>query len=171
MAASARVSEPRRDTEPVLAARARAYLVRVLIVCIWASYPALGKIALRDVPPFLVATIRCALASAFLVALLLRSTTTALTAHLFPPPHLASPVVWTIVVFPAVVGALAHVWWYRAVDVAGPSVAAIFINLQPVVGVLIAWSLLGEDIGGWQLGGGALVIAGVALTGTARTNR
>ena len=295
------------------AVRARAYVVLVVIVCIWASYPVLGKIALRDVPPFLIATIRCALASAFLVALLLRSTgtplhgvtpasirafvvlglagywlstqfsylgyyfttaanavilqaatpilvavgarwylgerlariqqvgigvsvagvlfvitngrlallrpeelrtgdlitlgaltgwafytvygkrvmrehspelattaayvfgtlamipTAALTAHLFPPPRLASPVLWTIVVFQAIVGALAHVWWYRAVNVVGPSVAAIFINLQPVAGVLLAWSVLGEDVGLWQIGGGALVIAGVGLTGAVRT--
>ena len=294
------------------AARVRAYLLLVLIVCIWAAYPVLGKVALRDVPPFLLALLRCALASAFLIALLLRSTTTplhgvtsaalraflvlgltgywlstqfsylgyyyttaanavilqaatpvmvaigaryylgerlarvqqvgiavsvagvlfvitngrlallrpeelragdlitlgaltgwafytvygkrvmrehspelattaayvfgtlamiptaALTAHLFPPPRLTSPGLWAIVVFQAVVGALAHVWWYKAVNVVGPSVAAIFINLQPVVGVLLAWSLLGETIGSWQLGGGALVIAGVALTGTAR---
>jgi drug/metabolite transporter (DMT)-like permease len=291
---------------------ARAYLVLVLVVCIWASYPALGKVALRDAPPFLVALIRCAIASAFLVALLLRSSaaplhgltpaafraflvlglsgywlstqfsylgyyfttaanavilqsmtpvmvaigarvylgerlervqqlgiavsvigvlfvitngrlallrpeelragdlitlvaltgwatytvygkrvmrehspelattaayvlgtlamipTAALTAHLFPLPRLSSATLWTIVVFQAVVGALAHVWWYRAVNAVGPSIAAIFINIQPVVGVILAWLILGEDIGGWQIGGGALVIAGVALTGAIR---
>jgi drug/metabolite transporter (DMT)-like permease len=290
--------------------RARAYLILVLIVAIWASYPALGKIALRDLPPFLVAAIRCSLASIFLVVLLLRSSATplhglgwsafgtflflgvagywtstqfsylgyyfttaanavilqaatpvlvavgaraylgerlsprqqlgvavsvlgvllvitngrlallrfeelragdfitlgsltgwaaytvygkrvmrdyspelattaayvlgtllmiptaAIAAPYFPRPRLGSAVAWSIVGFQAVVGALAHVAWYRAINVVGPSVSAIFLNLQPVLGVVLAWLMLGETIGGWQLGGGAFVIAGVVLTTT-----
>jgi drug/metabolite transporter (DMT)-like permease len=50
------------------------------------------------------------------------------------------------------------------VHVVGPSRAAIFMNLQPVVGVLLATLLLSEAIGPWHILGGALVLAGVALT-------
>jgi drug/metabolite transporter (DMT)-like permease len=56
------------------------------------------------------------------------------------------------------------VWWYRAVDVVGPSLAAGFMNLQPVVGLALAALLLGESIGRWQIAGGVLVLAGVAFT-------
>ena len=38
------------------------------------------------------------------------------------------------------------------------------MNLQPIVGVLLAWALLGERIGAAELVGGAAVLAGVALT-------
>jgi drug/metabolite transporter (DMT)-like permease len=290
--------------------RARAYIVLVVVVSIWASYPALGKLALRDFPPFLLALVRCSLASAFLVALLVRTESVALhglsapalraflflglsgywlstqfsylgyyfttaanavilqaatpvmvalgarfylgerlgrvqktgaavsvlgvllvitngrlallrpeemrtgdlitlgaltgwaaytvygkrvmrehsadlattaayvmgtlfmiptaaaTAAYFPPPRWTSAVAWGVIVFQAIVGALAHVWWYRAVNVVGASVSAIFINVQPVVGVLLAFVLLGETIGLWQVAGGTLVVAGVVLTGS-----
>ena len=57
-----------------------------------------------------------------------------LTAGFFPAPDFASPVAWT------------------------------FMNLQPVVGVLLAWAMLGERIGASGLLGGAAVLGGVALT-------
>jgi drug/metabolite transporter (DMT)-like permease len=290
--------------------RARAYVVLIVVVSIWASYPALGKLALRDFPPFLLAVVRCSLASAFLVALLIRARgvafhgltaasfraflllgiagywlstqfsylgyyfttaanavilqaatpvmvalgarfylgerlarvqqvgaavsvvgvllvitsgrlallrpeelrsgdlitlgaltgwaaytvygkrvmrehsadlattaayvlgtllmipTAAVTAPYFPAPRLSSATAWGVIVFQAIVGGLAHVWWYRAVNVVGASVAAIFINVQPVVGVGLAFLILGETIGVWQVVGGALVVAGVVLTGS-----
>jgi drug/metabolite transporter (DMT)-like permease len=50
------------------------------------------------------------------------------------------------------------------VQVVGPSRSAIFMNLQPIVGLLLAATLLGEQIGLWQVAGGLLVLGGVALT-------
>ena len=41
------------------------------------------------------------------------------------------------------------------------------MNLQPVVGLLLAHAVLGEVIGVWQVAGAAFVLGGVALT-TAR---
>jgi len=52
-------------------------------------------------------------------------------------------------------------------DVVGPSRAAIFMNLQPLVGLALAAVLLGEDIGGWQIAGVGCVLGGVALTARA----
>jgi drug/metabolite transporter (DMT)-like permease len=46
----------------------------------------------------------------------------------------------------------------------GPSRAAIFLNLQPVVGVLLAWAMLHEAIAWPEVAGGLLVLLGVALT-------
>jgi drug/metabolite transporter (DMT)-like permease len=63
-----------------------------------------------------------------------------------------------------VLGAIAHLWWYAAVERVGPSRAAIFLNVTPLVGIAMAAALLGEPIGPWQIGGVALVLAGVALT-------
>ena len=60
--------------------------------------------------------------------------------------------------------AVAHVWWYRAVERVGASRAAIFQNLTPVVGVLLATTMLGEPIDVWLVSGGLLVLGGVALT-------
>ncbi len=59
---------------------------------------------------------------------------------------------------------MAHVWWYRAVEVVGPSRSAIFMNLQPIVGIALAAALLGERVGLWQVLGTACILAGVGLT-------
>ena len=69
-----------------------------------------------------------------------------------------------MILYQALAGAVAHVWWYRAVSVVGPSRSAVFLNFQPVVGVMLATTLLREELTGWDVAGGALVLAGVALT-------
>lgn len=86
------------------------------------------------------------------------------TLPLFPRPRFTSLTAWGVVLYQAIPGALAHVWWYEAVKAVGPSRSAIFINFQPVVGVLLATALLGETIGLAQLLGGLAVLVGVALT-------
>src|SRR5262249_13127827 len=53
--------------------RLRTYGLLVLVVVIWGSYPSLVKLALRDMPPFTLAALRCLLASAILAVLFWRS--------------------------------------------------------------------------------------------------
>ncbi|MGH7278513.1 MAG: DMT family transporter, partial [Candidatus Rokuibacteriota bacterium] len=124
----------------------------------WAAYTIYGKRVLRSYSPALATT------AAYVLGTLLLLPTAALTAPLYPAPRLASAVAWSVVLYQALLGAIAHVWWYRAVDVVGPSRAAIFMNLQPVVGIALAATLVGEAIGIWHLLGGACVLGGVALT-------
>ena len=52
---------------------ARAYIALFVIAVLWASYPAAIKLALRDMPPLVLAALRCTIASLFLVTVLLRS--------------------------------------------------------------------------------------------------
>jgi drug/metabolite transporter (DMT)-like permease len=59
-----------------------------------------------------------------------------------------------------VVGFLVLFWAYSRVRAAQ---VAITMYLQPLAGVLVAWALLGEPIGGVFLAGAALVFAGVWL--------
>jgi drug/metabolite transporter (DMT)-like permease len=124
----------------------------------WSVYTVYGKRVLAHYSPTLATT------GAYVVGTILILVTAAVTAPVFPAPRLDSATAWAVVVYQGLVGALAHVWWYRAVHVVGPSRAAIFMNLQPVVGVLLATLLLAEDIGPWHIIGGALVLGGVALT-------
>ena len=46
----------------------------------------------------------------------------------------------------------------------GASRAAVFMNVTPIVGVLLAATLLGEPVGVWEVLGTLLVLSGVALT-------
>jgi drug/metabolite transporter (DMT)-like permease len=78
-------------------------------------------------------------------------------------------VAWIVLLYHALLGAVAHLWWYAAVERVGASRAAIFMNVTPLVGIGLAAALLGEPIGPWQIGGVALVLAGVGLTTTTKT--
>lgn len=124
----------------------------------WSVYTVYGKRVLATYSPALATAGAYVLGTAMLIPLAL------VTAPLFPAPRWTSGVAWLVILYQALLGAIAHVWWYRAVEVVGPSLAAGFMNLQPVVGIGLAALLLGERIGAWQIAGGLLVLAGVALT-------
>ena len=83
---------------------ARAYVALFVIAVSWASYPAAIKLALRDMPPLTLLIIPTAI----------------VTAPLFPAPRFGSVVAWTVVVYQALVGAVAHVLWSRAIHVVSP---------------------------------------------------
>lgn len=124
----------------------------------WSVYTVYGKRVLARHSPEVATTAAYVLGSVMLLPMV------PLTAPWFPPPDIASPVAWTVVLYQAILGALAHVWWYEGVRVVGPSRTAIFMNLQPGVGVALAWLMLGERIGWPTVAGGALILTGVALT-------
>jgi len=124
----------------------------------WSAYTIYGKRVLAAHSPALATTLSCVLGTLMLVPL------TVFTAPLFRPPHFSSALAWGVVLYQAILGALAHIWWYEGVRAVGPSRSAVFMNFQPVVGVLLAAVLLRETIGGAQLVGGLAVLIGVALT-------
>ena len=124
----------------------------------WATYTVYGKRVLARHSPIVATTTAYVFGSLMLLPLPF------LTARLFPAPDLNSVVAWTVVLYQAILGSVAHVWWYEAVHLVGPSRAAVFLNLQPIIGVLLAWVMLGERIGLSGVLGGAAVLAGVALT-------
>jgi drug/metabolite transporter (DMT)-like permease len=130
----------------------------IVSIATWSGFTIYGKRVLADVSPALATTGAYVFGTAVTIVVAL------VTAPLFAPPRLASPVAWLVVVYHAIPGAIAHVWWYRAVERVGPSRAAIFQNVTPVVGVVLATTLLHEVIDAWVVAGGLLVLVGVALT-------
>jgi drug/metabolite transporter (DMT)-like permease len=124
----------------------------------WAVYTVYGKRVLARHSPVVATTAAYILGSLMLLPLPF------LTAPLFAAPDFTSPVAWSVVLYQAILGSVAHIWWYEAVHAVGPSRSAVFMNLQPVVGVLLAWAMLGERITASGLLGGAAVLLGVALT-------
>ena len=132
--------------------------INLISISGWTAYTVYGKRVLGTFSPALATT------GAYVMGTLLLIPATALTAPLFPPPRLASAFAWGVVLYQALAGAVAHVWWYRAVEVVGASRSAIFMNLQPLIGVALAALLLDEPITLWQVMGGLFVLGGVALT-------
>lgn len=63
-----------------------------------------------------------------------------------------------------VITALGYLVWNWALERVTASHAAIFLNVQPVLGALLGVTLLGEPLTVFTLGGGALVVAGLVLT-------
>jgi drug/metabolite transporter (DMT)-like permease len=124
----------------------------------WAAYTVYGKRVLGAHTPLLATT------GAYVLGTLMLVPIAAVSMPLYPPPDLTSVRAWSIVLYQALLGAVAHIWWYRAVSVVGASGAAVFMNLQPVVGLALAWLLLREEIGLGQVVGTVLVLAGVAAT-------
>jgi drug/metabolite transporter (DMT)-like permease len=124
----------------------------------WAVYTVYGKRVLAVHSPAVATT------AAYLLGSLMLLPVPFVTARFFPAPDWASPIAWSVVAIQGILGAIAHVWWYEGVHQVGASRAAIFLNLQPVVGVLLAWLMLGETIEPAEIVGGIAVLAGVGLT-------
>ncbi len=61
---------------------------------------------------------------------------------------------------------IAYLFWYRGVQVLGPTRTAMYSNLQPVIALGAAWAALGEIPTPWQALGAGTIIAGVVLTRT-----
>ena len=95
----------------------------VSMVC-WSAYTVYGKRVLRTYSPALATTAAYVLGTVVLIPLAV------VTAPLFPAPRLGSGIAWVVILYQAILGAVAHVWWYRAVDVVGPLASAH--DLQPV---------------------------------------
>jgi drug/metabolite transporter (DMT)-like permease len=124
----------------------------------WTTYTVYGRRVVMTHSPALTTT------AAYVAGTLILVAEAALTAPLFPRPLLGSGRAWAVVVYHAFLGAIAHIWWYRAVDRVGASRAAVFMNVTPIVGVVLAATLLREPVGLGEVLGTALVLAGVTLT-------
>lgn len=142
-------------------------LINLVGIAGWSVYTVYGRRVLASHSPAVATT------AAYVIGTVLMIPVAIVTLPYFPAPRVSSPFAWAVVIYQAVLGAIAHVWWYRAVQVVGPSRSAIFMNVQPVLGLLLAATILRERITASQIVGAVFVISGVALTtrGTARPAR
>ena len=138
-------------------------LINIVTLAGWSAYTVYTKRVLVSSSPAMLTT------AAYVVGTLLILPTAIVTAPLFPPPRFGSVTAWVVVLYQAIAGAIAHIAWSRAIHVVGPSRAAVFLNLQPVFGLVLAALLVREQLGLWQLVGGASVLAGVTLTTQGQT--
>jgi drug/metabolite transporter (DMT)-like permease len=72
---------------------------------------------------------------------------------------------WAALLYSSVLSmGVAYFFWYRGLRVLGPTRAAVYSNLQPIVALLVAWGFLNETPTIFQGVGAATVVAGVFLT-------
>jgi drug/metabolite transporter (DMT)-like permease len=143
--------------------------VTLVSLTAWTTYTVYGKRVLATHSPALTVTAAYVAGTVLLVAF------ATLTAPVFPRPAFGSLRAWAVVFYHAILGAIAHTWWYRGVERVGASRAAVFMNVTPIVGVVLAATVLREPVGPWEVLGTILVLGGVALTvwkgGTGRPPR
>jgi drug/metabolite transporter (DMT)-like permease len=73
--------------------------------------------------------------------------------------------VWTSIIYLGAFGTvIGFVWYYEGVKAIGPSRTAVFNNLVPAFGIVLAAVLLGEPILISMVAGGVLAVIGVTLT-------
>jgi drug/metabolite transporter (DMT)-like permease len=123
----------------------------------WAVYSVAGRMVMREMSA-LAATAWASLAGTFLL----------LAAALwegFDGTIVLSPTGWAGMVYMIVgSGVIAFYWWNQGVTVVGPSRAAIFMNVIPLSGMLLAAFFLHETISPEQVIGAVMIIVGVWLT-------
>jgi drug/metabolite transporter (DMT)-like permease len=123
----------------------------------WAAYTIIGRHALKGLSPIAATTY------ASLWGLLLLACGAA-----FELPSLdASRFTWEVIASIVYLGAfgtvIGFIWYYEGVKAIGPARTAVFNNLVPMFGIIMAALLLNEPILTSMVVGGALVIAGVTL--------
>jgi drug/metabolite transporter (DMT)-like permease len=131
-------------------------LVMLAAVVVWAVYSLLLRRRPADLSPTvtLVASIVPAL-PVLLVFTLLAGPAVAMTVS----PSVILGIVY-IAVFATV---LSFMFWSWGVAEMGPSRAGQYVHLMPVFGAALAFVFLGEPLSMAQVGGGALVVAGLVL--------
>lgn len=99
---------------------------------------------------------------------LLGSLTTAAYSILtgqFALPYDLSALAWGSYFYVIFIGSLVGMlFWNKGIRVIGPSQAAVFMNLMPLVGIICGIAFIDESFYTSEAVGGALIIAGVYLT-------
>ncbi len=123
----------------------------------WAVYSVLSKMAMRHVSASGTLAFGMAVGTTCLAPLSLLERPWAVLPR-------ASAVSWLALAYLVVAGTvLSFLWWNIAIRRVGAGRTAIFSNLVPVFGVLLAWLVLGERLTLLQLGGGFLALLGVLV--------
>lgn len=124
----------------------------------WVAYSLLGKQVMGRLTPLAAVTFSC-------LAGMLMLLPPALNEGLLTQMAGLSVKGWMAVLYLGIFGtALGFVWFYDGIREIGASRAAVFINFVPVSAAAMGAWLLGEPVDASLLAGGALVLAGVALT-------
>lgn len=129
----------------------------------WALYSIIVVRIIDDVSPFAI------VAWSGLLGSLTTAAGAAYFGH-FELPSLLSPLAlgsYLFVIFAG--GLIAMIFWNKGTGIVGPSQAAVFMNIMPLVGIVCGVLFLDEQLLISQAIGGVLILGGVYLTTQYRT--
>jgi drug/metabolite transporter (DMT)-like permease len=126
-------------------------------ICAWAAYTLIGRSVLAGLTPLAATTWAALFGTAMLLVVAAPDLGQVERAAI-------TPGVLAAVAYLGLLGTgLAFVWYYRALQVLGPSRTVIFNNLVPVFGAGFGVGLLGEPLTASMLLGGAIALTGVMI--------
>lgn len=124
----------------------------------WVAYTLIGRMVLTRVDALTTTTVTALIGAALLLAASLSIEGTEVWAGLTQAPLQA----WYCIAALALgATALAYAWYLNGVKVLGAGVAAAYMSLVPLFGLLLSSLWLGEDLTVSLLGGGAMAILGM----------
>lgn len=132
-------------------------LILCCVAC-WSAYTLAGRSVMTRVSPLFAVTWSCLAGGALLLP-------PALGGGLLADMARAGLRDWLHLAFLGIMATgYGFFWYYEGIKTLGASRAGVYINLVPVVAVLLGVAALGEPLG-WPLAvGGAMVLGGVRLT-------
>lgn len=135
-----------------------------IIGCVlsWSAYSLAGKPVVKKISPLESVYWSCLFGAAMLLI-------PALSHGLIGEALNASPLDYGCVLYLALLGTvLGFSWYFEAIRKIGPSKTGIFINLVPVVAIIMGTAMLGEQVDMFLITGGAMTISGVWITNHSR---
>jgi drug/metabolite transporter (DMT)-like permease len=132
-------------------------LLFVIAQFCWVFYSILGQKVMEDMTP-LATTAWAGLAGAMLTGV------TILYEGIGAPVHLSSLGWFSMLYMIMGSGIVAFIWYNVGISVVGPNHAAIFLNISPLAGMLLAVVLLHEQLGWQEIMGGLWIMLGVYIT-------
>jgi drug/metabolite transporter (DMT)-like permease len=133
-------------------------LLMFCAISCWAAYTLIGRAVLKGLTPIAATTYAALWGLAFL------SVGAAFEFSAIDWSKFGWQV-WTSIIYLGAFGTvIGFVWYYEGVKAIGPSRTAVFNNLVPAFGIVLAAVLLGEPILISMVAGGVLAVIGVTLT-------
>ncbi len=149
-------------TQGIISAFGWGELYMLTAIVSWVAYTVISRFTLRGLSPIAATTYATLFGAAVLAV-----------GAAFELPQLTREMLtWknagAIFYLGSFGSALAFIWFSEGVKKIGPARTVVFTNLVPVFGLLLGYLVLSEPILISMVVGGAIVIAGVALTNQAK---
>lgn len=135
----------------------RGSVLMLLAVCCWSAYTLLSR-SLKDTDTLLATAVSTFIGSALLIPV------AAVEGYLYGIPQVSGQAWGGIIYLGVFASALAYFLYNKALESLPAAQVGNFLNLNPVIGALIAVIFLKDTFTPWQMAGGLLVLAGIWLS-------
>jgi drug/metabolite transporter (DMT)-like permease len=132
-------------------------VLMILSVVSWAVYTVVSK-SIHQYDPVTVTTFSTIAGTAFLIPVVL------FEQWGRPLPTVSTNAWWSILYLAIFSSTICFILYNRALKILPATTVGNLLNLDPLIGAIIAIIVLNEKITAWQITGGLLVLAGIVLS-------